>query len=88
MGVKSDAALAGAAGVAVLDAESFENFVAAVVHADRDEEVVLPKGVPEQISGCLIQSELFGRGVELLLGHREGVEGFLHGFPPMIAEKD
>ena len=83
VGVEADAALAGAAGVAVLAAEALEDLVASVVHADGDEEVVLADGLPEQIPGGLVEAELLGHGVELLLRHFEGVERLLlHTSPP------
>ncbi len=54
-----------------------KTLVAAVVHADGYQEMILTQGVPEQIPGSGVEAEFFGHGVELLLGHFERVERLL-----------
>ena len=77
MGVEADAALRGAAGVAVLDAEAAEDLHRAVVHADGDGEVEFADGVAQQVAGALVEAELLGDAVELLLCHFKRIEGLL-----------
>ena len=86
--MEADAALAGAAGVVVLNAEALEHLGAAVVHADGDLEMILAQSVPEQVPGGGVEAELLGHGVELLLGHFERVERLLlhQKIPPEILE--
>ena len=77
LGVKADAALAGAAGIVVLDPKALKHLDGAVVHPDRDVEVILPHGVAQEITGCLIEPQFFGHAVELFLGHLKGIKGFV-----------
>ncbi len=77
VGVEADAALRGAAGIAVLHAEALEHLDGPVVHAHGDVEVELPGGGAQEVAATLVQAQLLGHGIELLLGHFERVEGFL-----------
>jgi hypothetical protein len=73
--MKADAALAGAARVVVLHAETAEDAARAVVHADGDGEVVFAQGRAEQIAGRPVEAERVGDAVELPLGGEECVVG-------------
>ncbi len=51
-----------------------KTFDAAVVHADRDREVVLAQRPAEEVAGRLVQVEDVGNLVELGLRHLERIE--------------
>jgi hypothetical protein len=70
----ADAALGGAAGVAVLHAEAVEHAQGAVVHAHGDAEVELPQGPAEYRADALVEPELIRDLVELPLRHLEWVD--------------
>ena len=76
LGMETDPALAGTAGVVVLAAEAAEDAHAPVVHPDRYAEMVFPQRLAQQVPGRLIELEQAGHRVELLLGHLERVEAF------------
>ena len=71
LGVESDAALAGAARIVVLDAEAPEDTNRAVVHVDRDRESVFPEWVPEELANALLEVQEISDMVKLRLGHFE-----------------
>ncbi len=78
--MEADAALVGAAGVVVLDAEALEDAQRAVVHAHRDAEVVLAHRPAQHFGNLRVELEQLGDPVELLLGHFEGINlsGHIH----------
>ncbi len=82
LGVEADAALGRAAGVVVLDSEAAEDLDPAVVHSDRDREVVLTLWPAQELSQTLLELQSVGDRVELPLGHLECVELFAHEEPP------
>ena len=71
--VEADAALAGAAGVVVLDAEAAEDLHLAVVHPDRDGEVVFAQRDAQQVAGRLVEAEDVGGLVELCWAISKGL---------------
>jgi len=74
LGVETDAALAGTAGVIVLAAEAAEDADASVIHANRYAEMVFPQGLAQKVPGGLVKLKEIGHSVELFLGHLERVE--------------
>jgi hypothetical protein len=71
--MESNSTLAPPARVVVLDAVAAEYVRAAIVHANRDAEMIFAHGDAKQITGCPIQSELSGDAVKLRLGGLEKV---------------
>ncbi len=69
--VEAHAALAGAAGVVVLDAEAAEHVHVAVVHADRDGERILPHGNTQEFPRGGVETDGLRHLVELRLGNLE-----------------
>ena len=78
VGVEPDAALVRAPRVVVLHAEPAEHLHLPVVHADRDGELELADGPPQELAGALVEVEDVGDFVELGLGHLEGIERLGH----------
>ena len=77
VGMEADAALAGTAGIAMLATVTAEHLVASVVHADGNQEMILAERAAEQVPRGLVESQLLGRAVELLLSHFKRVERLL-----------
>ncbi len=78
LGVEADAALAGAAGIVVLDAEALEDLSGAVVHPDGDGDAKLAHGHAQELMGRLVEAEDGGGVVELSLGNLKRVEVLLY----------
>jgi hypothetical protein len=55
--VETDSTLTGAAGVVVLDPEGAEHLHGAVVHPDREAEMILAHRLAQQIAGRLVKAE-------------------------------
>ena len=72
--MEADPALARSARVVVLYPEPAEDLVAAIIHAHRDRERVLPLRVAEQVAGRRVQLQQTRDPVELRLRHLERVE--------------
>ena len=85
--VVPDAAFSGSAGQVVLHAVAFEHLNSPVVHAHGDGNNQLSLGLFQDGSQSLVQFEVIGRNIELLLGDLKGIEDFLgqygctHGSP-------
>ena len=73
IGRKAQTALIGTAGIVVLNAETLEDFDAAIIHAHRDTEVEFPRGIAQKISDFLAEFKLVGDFVELSLSHFKSV---------------
>ncbi len=76
--VEADAALVGAAGVVVLDAETVEDLGGAVVHVHRQRDVQLAQGPAQQFVHSRVQLQEFCGFVQLPLRHLERIEPFFH----------
>jgi hypothetical protein len=72
-----DPTLGGAARDVVLDAEALEDLHRAVVHQGGYGDDELALGVPQNLAHPVVEADLLGGGVELLLRDLEGVEAFL-----------
>jgi hypothetical protein len=57
----------------VLDAVTPEDVRTAIVHSNRDADMIFAHGDAQQVTGCPIQSELSGDAVKLRLGGLEKV---------------
>ena len=78
--MESNAALAGAQSIVVLNSKALEDLQAAVVHAYRDRYVELSPGVPEKLMHSGIQVQNLCTIGELFLGYLKGIRfgHFLH----------
>ena len=72
--VEADSALAGSLGVVILDAESLEHLEGTVVHPDRDRDVQLARGDPEDCLDAGVQTKNLRTLVELLLCYGKWVQ--------------
>jgi hypothetical protein len=77
IGMVTDAALGGAAGQVVLHAVAFVRLNFPVVHAHGDGNDQLPLGLFQNRSQALIELEVIGGNVELLLGDLKWIQGLL-----------
>jgi hypothetical protein len=86
--MEADSPLGRSPGIIVLNPEAPENPGAAVVHANGDRDVVLPKGEAQKIPYRLFQLEDVRHLIELLLGHVKWIVGcFCHHYFLYLAFK-
>ncbi len=67
-------ALAGAAGIVVLNAKPLENPGTAVIHGNRQGNMQFAEGLAQQLMHSRVQLQQFGSFIQLLLGHFKRIE--------------